>query len=156
MMRSIDVDNIVRRNFAPDIEKIGASLSNPAALHAIGARIVADYGQEGLRKVMDHIEAIHAEEFSNSEALARIYKAGFCGTVTKGQIAAQRFNEIYRGSSGKRKKTTRAEAIARHTAALVKLLQDEPDDIIKPILADLLERLNWGRLKYKLGQKHEP
>jgi hypothetical protein len=143
-----DVDNIISGNFAPDVEKLAseieASLGNPAALQAIGARIVADYGQEGLREVMHHISAVHAEEFSNPEALVRIW-GRVRGSVTKGQIAVERFFDIYHGSSGKRKRTTKAEAIARHIDALAKLLQDEPDVIVGAILNSLLEHIKARR-----------
>jgi hypothetical protein len=151
----MDVDNIISGNFAPDVEKLAseieASLGNPAALQAIGARIVADYGQEGLQEVMRHVEAIHAEEFSNPEAVdlivggPRAARWKFRGTVTKGQIAAQRLHEIYRGSVGRRKKTTKAEAIARHIDALAKLLRDEPDVIVGPILDSLLKHIKARR-----------
>ena len=40
-----------------------------------------------------------------------------------------------------RKKTTKAEAIARHIDALVTLLRNEPDTIVGPILDSLLERI---------------
>jgi hypothetical protein len=147
------VDNIVRGNFAPDVEKLAgeieANVGDPAALHAIGARVVADYGQEGLRKVMILIDTAHAEEFSNPEAfdvvIGRYTKQlGFRPMKTKGEIASERYYEIYRGSNSKRKKTTKAEAIARHIDALVKLLQDEPDAIVGPILDNLIRRLNRG------------
>jgi hypothetical protein len=160
MLTATDLDNIVRGNFAPDIGKLAAEIEanvgDPAALHAIGARIVADYGQEGLCKVMHLIETIHAEEFSNPEAfdvviggrmrghLVRKY-GSFRPMKTKGEIAKQPYCEIYRGSSRKRKKTTKAEAIARHIDALVKLLQDEPDTVVGPILDSLVERINRSR-----------
>ena len=158
-LTAVDVDNIVRGNFAPDIKKLAseieASLGNPAALQAIGARIVADRGQEGLREVMRHVSAIHTEEFSNPEALVRVC-GGVRGTVTKGQIAVERFFDIYRGSSGKRKKTTKAEAVARHIDGLVKLLQNEPDTVVDPILDSLLERINWSRLEHHMrSTQHE-
>jgi hypothetical protein len=89
---------------------------------------------------MQYIETIHAEEFLDFEALDVISRVGRY-TITKGQIASKRFGEIYRGSSGKRKKTTKAEAVAQHIDALVKLLQEEPDTVVEPILDFLLERV---------------
>jgi hypothetical protein len=166
-LTAADVDNIVWGNFAPDIKKLAseieASLGDPAALQAIGVRIVADHGQDGLRKVMHHISAIHAEEFSNSERVDRIYRSGrvergtliLCGergTVTKGQIAAERFFEVYRGASQKRKKTTKAEAIAQRIDALVKLLQNEPDVVVESILDNLLERI---RIRARINRERE-
>jgi len=148
MLTAMDVASITSEIFAPDAGKLAAEIEanvgDPGALHAIGARIVADYGQEGLRKVMHLINTIHAEEFSNPETFDAVYGKRWSDlrlTKTKGQIASERFSEVYRGSSGKRKKTTKAEAVARHIAGLVKLLQDEPDEIINPILDHLLERI---------------
>jgi hypothetical protein len=142
-----DVDNIIRRNFAPDVEKlvseIEMNLGDHAALCAIGARIVADHGQSGFRKVIERIDTIHTEEFSNPEAVDLI-QGKFRGVITKGEIAQQRFDGLYRGACGKRKKTTKAEAIARHIDALVNLLRDEPDTIVGPILDSLLERIQSG------------
>jgi hypothetical protein len=147
-----DVDNIVRGNFAPDIEKLAgeieANVGDSGALHAIGARIVAHYGQEGLRKVMTLITTAHAEEFSNPEAFdvvrPRWSPSDFRPMITKGEIAKRSYFEVHWGANSKRKKTTKAEAIARHIDALVKLLQDEPDAIVGPILDNLIRRLNRG------------
>ena len=52
----------------------------------------------------------------------------------------------------RRKKTTKAEAIARHIAALVKLLENEPDTTIGPALDNLVERINRARLA-KLSER---
>jgi hypothetical protein len=152
-LTAADVDNIIRGNFAPDIGKLAAAIEtnvgDAAALRAIGARIVANYGQEGLRKVMHLINTAHAEEFSNPEAFDLVIGGlqkylNFRPMTTKGEIAKQPYYEIYRGSSSKRKKTTKAEAIARHIDALVKLLQIEPNTIVGPILDSLIERINRG------------
>jgi hypothetical protein len=43
-----------------------------------------------------------------------------------------------------RKRTTKAEAVAQHIDALVKLLRNEPDTIVGPILDSLLERIQSG------------
>jgi len=51
-----------------------------------------------------------------------------------------------------RKKTTKAEAIARHVDALVRLLQNEPDTIVRPILDNLLERINRERKRDNLSR----
>jgi len=45
-----------------------------------------------------------------------------------------------------------SEAIARHIDALVKLLQNEPDAIVDPVLDHLLERINRSRVRKLLGQ----
>jgi hypothetical protein len=110
MLTAVDVDNIVGGNFAPDVKKLAreieANVDDPAALRAIGARIVADYGQAGLRNVMYYIDIIHAEEFSNPEAfdviIPRVFRRcfeheGVRPMKTKGQIASDRYHEIYRG-----------------------------------------------------------
>jgi hypothetical protein len=100
------------------------------------------------------IKTAHAEEFSNPEAfdvvVAKPYRqnlkaVGIRPMKTKGAIASERFYEIYRAACFKRKKTTKAEAIARHIAALVKLLQHEPDAVVEPILDSLFERINRER-----------
>jgi len=122
-----DVDNIVRRNFAPDIKKLASEIENkfgdPVALRAIGARIVASYGQEGLRKAINRLQIIYGGDYSDRELL----------------------DGIYQDACTKRKKTTKAEAVARHIDALVELLQDEPNDIVEPVLDDLLERIDSAR-----------
>jgi len=145
-----DVDNIIQRNFAPDVEKFASeilmNLGDHSALYAIGARIVADHGQDGFLKVMEHIGAINTEEFSNADAV------DFRGVITKGEIARRRLDGLYRSAWNKRKKTTKAEAIARHIDALVKLLQNEPDAIVDPVLDHLLERINRSRVRKLLGQ----
>ena len=147
-----DVDNIVRRNFAPNVEKLVSeivmNLGNHAALYAIGARIVADHGQDEFRKVMERIDAINTKEFSNPEGVDLIVSLGrprFRGMRTKMVIVARRrLDGLYWGACGKRKKTTKAEAVARHIDALVKLLRNEPDTIVGPILDSLLERTRSG------------
>jgi hypothetical protein len=154
MLTAVDLHNIVTDNFAPDVEKLASeievSLGNPAALQAIGARIIADYGQEGLREVMHHVKAIHAEEFSNSEMIDRIVGGPyyrFRSVTTKGQIAAEHLYEIYGGGAVRgRKKTTKADAVARHITALVRLLENEPDTIVGPILNNLSKRIDAARL----------
>src|SRR5262249_10545164 len=89
---------------------------------------------------------IHAEKFSNPEVLDVVCRVGRY-TTTKGQFASKQFFGLYRGSSGKRKQTTKAEAVAQHVAALVKLLQGEPNTVVGPILDFLLERINWKRFE---------
>jgi hypothetical protein len=161
MLTAGDVDKIVNGNFAPDIKKLASEIEvnvgDIAALQAIGVRIVAEYGQEGLRKVMQYIDTIHAEEFSDLEAFDVVVPKrrrkywddlGIRPMKTKGQMAADRFHEIYRDSCNKRKKTTKAEAVAQHIDALVKLLQEEPDAVVEPILDYLLERINWKRFEH--------
>jgi hypothetical protein len=119
-----DVGNIVRRNFAPDIKKLaeelGAHLNNPAALHAISTRIVAQYGVRVASDVAHRADVIYGG-------------GGRCVGMP-----GLHWTAISRG----RKKTTKAEAIARHIDALIKLLQDEPDAIVGPILDNLIRRLN--------------
>jgi hypothetical protein len=165
MLTAMDVDKIVSGDFAPDIKKlvseIEANVGDPAALRAIGARIVADYGRAGLRNVMYFIEITHAEEFSDSEAFDLIVpepfrthfeREGFRPMKTKGQIASDRYHEIYKESAFRRKKTTKAEAIARHIAALARLLQDEPGTVVGPILDNLFKRLRADSARKLLGQ----
>ena len=58
-----DVDDIVRGKFAPDVKKLASELEpylgDPIALRGLGARIVARYGQAGLREVMDRAKIIY-------------------------------------------------------------------------------------------------
>src|SRR5262245_34743306 len=64
MLTVTDVGSIVDGNFVPDVKKLAseieANVDDPVTLRAVGARIIADYGQKGLQKVMDHINTIHA------------------------------------------------------------------------------------------------
>jgi hypothetical protein len=151
-----DVDNIIRRNFAPDIKKlvseIEMNLGDHATLCAIGARIGADHGQSGFRKVMDRINEIHNEEFSNFEKVDRIIGPKFRSVTNKGAIARRRFDGLYRGATFKRKKTTKAEAIARHIDALVKLLQNEPDTIVGRYSIACLSAFGPARAAESLNQ----
>jgi hypothetical protein len=123
-LTAADLDNIVTENFAPDIKKlaheVGANFSNPDALQAICKRIVASYGQRELWKVLELAEII----YGGDEPLWQLLE---------GSVAF------------KRKKTTKSKAIARHIAALVKLLGNEPDTIVGPVLDNLLERINRAR-----------
>ena len=127
MLTVVDVDNIVSGNFVPDIKKLaeelGAHLNNPAALHAISTRIVAQYGRRVASDVAHRADVI--------------YGGGGCCVGMPGLH--------WTAVSYGRKKTTKAEAIARYIAALVKLLQDEPDNIVGPILDHLLERISRSR-----------
>jgi len=125
-LTAADVDNILRGNFAPDFKKLAGEIENkfgdPVALRTIGADIVASYGREGLRKVVHRLEIIYGGDHSDHELL----------------------DGIYRDACIRRKKTTKAEAVARHIDALVKLLHDEPDTVVGPILDGLIGRLNQG------------
>jgi len=123
MLTATDVDKIVGGNFAPDIkrlaEELGVHLSNPAALHAISTRIVAQYGRRVASDVARRADVIYGG-----------------GDRCVG-MPGLHWTAISYG----RKKTTKAEAIARHIDALVKFLQNEPDTVVGPILDSLLERI---------------
>jgi hypothetical protein len=51
---------------------------------------------------------------------------------------------MYDDAVAMRKRTTKAEFVRQHIDALVKLLQDEPDTVVAPILDNLIGRLNQG------------
>ena len=125
-LTAADLDNIVTENFAPDIKKlaheIGTNLDNPVALQALGARIVERYGQDGLRKVIEYAKIVYDVGQRHGDNW-------------------QPFDPMYRDTAFTRKKTTKAEAIVRHIAALVKLLENEPDTIVGPVLDNLVERI---------------
>ena len=71
---------------------------------------------------------------------------GYVKTIYGGTKAInETIGEVYSGNSGKRRKTIKAEAVARHIAALVKLLENEPDTIVGPILDNLVERIRGAR-----------
>jgi hypothetical protein len=129
-LTAADLDNIVTENFAPDIKKlaheIGANFHDPDAIQATCARIVASYGQRELWKALELAVII----YGGDEPLWQLL-----------------------GSSVafKRKRTTKAEAVARHIAALLKLLENEPDTIVGPVLDNLVERINRASV-VKLGQ----
>jgi hypothetical protein len=126
-LTAADLDNIFIENFAPDIKKlaheVGADLYDPDALAAICKRIVANYGQRELWKVLKLAEII----YGGDEPLWRLL-------------------EDY-SVALKRKKTTKAEAVARHIAALVKLLENEPESIVGPVLDNLRERISRARAR---------
>lgn len=127
-LTAADLDNIVTENFAPDIKKlaheIGTNLYDP---EAICSRIAASHGRRELWKVIGLAEII----YGGDEPLWRL---------------------IPLSAAIRRKKTTKAEAIARHIAALVKLLENEPDTTIGPALDNLVERINRARLA-KLSER---
>jgi hypothetical protein len=125
-----DLHNIVTDNFAPDIKKlaheIGANLDNPVALRAIGTHIIASYGTQALYDAHGYAEIVYGGTKAINEWFGELYMGG---------------NPIGRT----RKRTTKAEAVARHIAALVKLLENEPDTIVGPILDNLVERIRGAR-----------
>ena len=127
-LTAADLDNIVTENFAPDIKKLAqeivANLDNPTALRAIGTHIIATYGHQGMRDVYNYVRIIYWGTKAINEAIGVVYYVGNCF---------------------KRKSTTKAEAIARHIAALVKLLENEPDTIVGPVLDNLVERISRAR-----------
>ena len=127
-LTAADLDNIVTENFAPDIKKlaheIGTNLYDP---EAICSRIAASHGRRELWKVIGLAEII----YGGDEPLWRL---------------------IPLSAAIRRKKTTKAEAIARHIAALVKLLENESDTTIGPVLDNLVERINWARVA-KLSER---
>jgi hypothetical protein len=129
---AVDLDNIVTENFAPDIKKlaheVGANLYDFDALQVICSRIAASYGRHELWKVIELAETI----YGGDEPLWRLIPLS---AVTQ------------------RKKTTKAEAVARHIAALVRLLENEPDTIVGPVLDNLVERINWARLKRHMARE---
>jgi hypothetical protein len=129
MLTATDVDNIVGNNFAPNIKKLadelGAHWNDPPALYAISTRIVAQYGRQVASKVAQRAEVIYGG-----------------GCIPVGMPGLH-----WTAICGGRKKTTKAEAIARQIDALVKLLQEEPDGIVGPILDHLLKRINWKRFE---------
>jgi hypothetical protein len=122
-LTAADLDNIVAGNFTPNIKKlaheVGANLDNPVALHAIGAHIIASYGHQALRDLYRYVRIIYGGTNAINEMIG----------------------DLYRDNSFKRKKTTKAEAVARNITALVKLLENEPDTIVEPILDNLVERI---------------
>ena len=126
-----DVDSIVRRNFAPDIKKLAseleAHLGDFDALRAFGARIVAKYGRRVCGEVVHRAEIIYG-----------------------GRRPV--LNGIWQDAVGMRKRTTKAEAVAQHINALVKLLQNEPNAVVEPILDNLLERINRERNRDNLSR----
>jgi hypothetical protein len=123
----VDVDNIVRGDFAPDVSKLVRELKpyvgDPIALRALGAFIAARYGQDGLRKVWDHARDIYGDKEATLDGM-------------------------YDDACAIKKRTTKAEFVRQHIDALVKLLQNEPDAVVDPILDSLLERINWSRLEH--------
>jgi hypothetical protein len=125
-LTAADVDNIVTENFAPDIKKlaheIGANFYDPDVVQATCVRIAASHGQRTLWKAIALAEII----YGGDEPLWRLLGSSV---------------------SGKRKKTTKAEAVARHITALVELLENEPDSIVRPILGDLIERVDRVRTR---------
>jgi hypothetical protein len=127
-LTTADLDNIVTENFAPDIKKlaheIGANLDNPVALRAIGTHIIASYGHQGMRDVYSYVRIIYGGTKAINKAIGDVYSV----------------DNVF-----KRKRTTKAEAVARHIAALVKLLENEPDTIVGPVLDNLAERINRAR-----------
>lgn len=134
MLTATDVDKIVSGDFVPDIKKLaeelGAHLSNPAALHAVSTRIVAQYGRRVASDVAQRADVIYGG-------------GGHCAGMPGLHWTAISYG---------RKKTTKAEAIARHVDALVRLLQNEPDTIVRPILDNLLERINRERKRDNLSR----
>jgi hypothetical protein len=126
-----DADNIVRGNFAPDIKKLvselEAHLGDFDALRAFGARIVARYGHRVCREVVRRAEIIY----------------GGRPPILDG---------IWADAVGMRKRTTKAEAVAQHIDALVKLLQNEPGAVVEPILDNLLKRINRERNRDNLSR----
>jgi hypothetical protein len=125
-LTAADLDNIVTENFVPDIKKlaheVGANLYNSDALQVTCSRIATSYGRRELWKAIELAETI----YGGDEPLWRLIPSSV----------------VIR-----RKKTTKAEAVARHIAALVKLLENEPDAIVGPVLDNLAERINWARLR---------
>ena len=134
-LTAADVNNIVAENFAPDIKKlardIGANLDNPVALRAIGTHIIATYGHQRMRDVYSYVRIIYGGTKAINKAIDEVYSVD---------------------NVSKRKRTTKAEAIARHIAALVKLLENEPDTTIGPALDNLVERISRARLA-KLSER---
>ena len=126
-LTAADVNNIVTDNFAPDIKRLAheieTNLDNPTALRAIGTYIIATYGHQGMRDVYNYVRIIYGGAKAINKAIDEVY---FADNVSK------------------RKRTTKAEAIAQHIAALVKLLENESDITVGPILDNLVERITRG------------
>jgi hypothetical protein len=146
-LTAVDVDHIANGNFVPDIKKladeIGINRDDPFTLRAIGARVVTDYGVRKLSKAVDRAEIIYGGD--DREISNEVFRGTYQGEGA--------------GIKKVEKRTTKAEAVARHMTALIRLLENEPDAIVGPILDNLLERLNWARLEYvtkKLETESEP
>src|SRR5262249_4588166 len=126
-----DGNDIGRGNFSPDIKKLASELDPHLgdfnALRVFGARIVSRYGHQVCREV------VHSAKI--------IYGGG-----------PPILNGIWFAAVRMRKRTTKADAVAQHTDALVKLLRNQPDAIVEPILDSLLERINRGQRPRKGAQ----
>jgi transcriptional regulator with XRE-family HTH domain len=85
------------------------------------------------------VQKIEAGHSTNSRFLPKIWAQ-----------LNQPLNEL--GIVSVRNSTIRAEAARRHVDALVKLLHDEPDTVIRPILDNLFERIHTESARKLLGQ----